>query len=396
MSGRLANALLAIASLLVFFGAAEALTRAVDLRPAQGGALANPPWLGDRWMLRSEYREEMAAAGLLARYYDLYRWDRYLFYRLRPDVDLELFDVFAPPGGRDRTRWSVHTNGRGFRSGEFAALPEPGRRRILALGDSSTFGWGVEHFEAYPARLGAALGALWGVEPDAVEVINLGVPGYSTFQGRVLLEREALALRPDAILWSYLSNDGAATGADDRATYEQRLGTTGAVLAVLHRSRAFETLEAWIGVARAAWQPPTPPDPYDVAQRNIPSYRAAAGNITAVVAAARRQGVPLVLVSQCVRGAPARVLAEVAAQTGTPHLDATALLDAAIPRVATEARFRAERASIQERYGADAVRAQPLLWTYLPDGCHPNPLGHRLVGQALAERVAPLLAPPGR
>jgi hypothetical protein len=51
----------------------------------------------------------------------------------------------------------------------------PGGRRVVALGDSSTFGWG---FEA-----------------------NVALP-----------------LEPDLVTWSYLSNDGALTGRTARIT----------------------------------------------------------------------------------------------------------------------------------------------------------------------------------
>src|SRR5690606_16192869 len=134
---------LAAVSLLLFLGGAELLARSVDLRPRSAAALRNPPWLGGRWMLRRDYREEMAAEGLLSRYYELYEWDRYLFFRLRPDAHLELVDVMAPEAVRERTRWSVHTNGRGFRTPAFEDRPAAGVLRIVALGDSSTFGWGV-------------------------------------------------------------------------------------------------------------------------------------------------------------------------------------------------------------------------------------------------------------
>ena len=83
----LANLALAGCSLVLFLALAEGLCRAFDLRPGLGGALANPPWLGERWLLhRDDYRERLAEAGFLGRYYDLYAWDRYTFYRLRPEV----------------------------------------------------------------------------------------------------------------------------------------------------------------------------------------------------------------------------------------------------------------------------------------------------------------------
>jgi lysophospholipase L1-like esterase len=393
----LPNALLALGSLLVFGGAAELLCRAVDLRPAGGSALANPAWLGDRVLLRDDYRDEMAKAGVLARYYDLYEWDRFLFYRLRESVDVELLDVFAPPAARERSRWSVHTNTRGFRTPEFADAKPDGAVRIALLGDSSTFGWGVEHFETYAERLGDALAARWSIDRTRIEILNLGVPGYSSFQGRVLLERTGLRLAPDLVVWSYLSNDGAITGEDDRKTYEQRLGATGALLAALHHSRAYETLEAWIGVVQARVAPPAPPDPYDAADRNIPSYRVAAENVRGAVALARAAGVPLVLVGQCTRGEPAGVMARVATETGTPHLDATALLDAAIPALQTEERYAENRARQRARYGNTELEQHPRWLAFLPDVCHPNAFGHRLVGDALAGVVAGVLpAPPAR
>jgi lysophospholipase L1-like esterase len=387
----LANALLAAASLVVFGGAAELLARRFDLRPAGGAALVNPPWMGDRVFLRPDYRDEMAKHGVLARYYDLYEWDRFLFYRLRPKANVELLDPFAPPDAIERSRWSVQTNASGFRGPDFELAKRPGTIRVLALGDSSTFGWGVEHFETYPQRLAAALAERLGRPRDEIEVLNLGVPGYSSFQGRVLLERVALALEPDVIVWSYLSNDGAVTGASDAATYAERLGARGALLEVLHTSRAFETLEAWILVARRTLRPPPEPDPREASHRNIASYAVAAANVRAAVAAARGAGVPIVLLAQCVGGEPAQVLAAVARETGAPHLDAPALLRASLPALATEERYDEHRAGLRRRYGAAEVDEHILWLAFLPDRCHPNALGHRLVAESLADLVTDAL-----
>ena len=387
-SGLLANTLLAIGSLALFAGALELAARHFDLRPASGSALANPPWLGNRWLLRADYRDEFASAGQLARYYDLYEWDRYLFYRLRPAASLELVDVFAPPEARERTRWRVQTNSLGFRTREFSMGRTPGTLRVVVLGDSSTFGWGVDASEAYPERLQAALAARLDLPLERVEVIELGVPRYSSFQGLVLLQRLGLALSPDLVVWSFLSNDGAATGEDDRATYARRVGPAGTLLEALHASRAFEALEGWIAVARARLHAVVPPDPQDPTQRNVASYHAARVNVRAAVEAAHRAGVPIALVAQCVRGVPADLMAEVAHETGAPFLDATALLDGAVPLIASDARFAGDRERIGQRYGAGTLAIHPLWLVFLPDRCHPNPLGHRLVADTLAELVA--------
>jgi lysophospholipase L1-like esterase len=391
-----AEAALAIGSIALFLAAAELVARIVDLRPAGGRALENPAWLGERWMLRADYRRRMAEEGILARYYDLYEWDRRLFFRLRPNVHLELVDVMAPPALRHRTRWSVHTGERGFRTADFGDRPRPGVTRVAVLGDSSTFGWGVEHFEAYPERLARDLAALWKVAPERVETLNLGVPGYSSFQGRVLLEQVALPLAPDVVVWSYLSNDGSATGESDEAAYARRMGPIGALLEWLHASRAFEALESWLGVARSRLRPVAAPDPHDPEGRNVANYDVARRNVDAAVAAARGAGVPIVLLGQCVRGVPAAVLRDAAQAAGVPHLDGSALLDGAIRSIAAEPRFEKDRERLAARWGQAELARHAHWLAFLPDGCHPNPLGHRLVAQALAAAVAQALPEPAR
>jgi lysophospholipase L1-like esterase len=68
--------------------------------------------------------------------------------------------------------FTVTTGPERLRNGPFTLQPQPGVFRILALGDSTTFGWGVAQEQAWPAQLEAVLRAR-GV---AVEVINAGVP----------------------------------------------------------------------------------------------------------------------------------------------------------------------------------------------------------------------------
>lgn len=75
-------------------------------------------------------------------------------------------DELRGEGEIRRTRsFSVRTNRHGLRGPEIA-LPAPGPR-VLAVGDSVTFGWGVEEEQSWPARLADELG---------VEVLNAGVP----------------------------------------------------------------------------------------------------------------------------------------------------------------------------------------------------------------------------
>lgn len=102
------------------------------------------------------------------------------------------------------TRISI--NSLGYRNPEFAQ-DKAQSYRVLAVGDSFTFGWGVEGEESYPARLDSILRRQM---PDRrVEVINAGFAAcYSPDTYYLYLKTEGLALKPDLILIGvFVGND---------------------------------------------------------------------------------------------------------------------------------------------------------------------------------------------
>ncbi len=101
-------------------------------------------------------------------------------------------------------RYRVTINARGLRDREHALAPAPGVTRIVLLGDSFAWGWGVDDGRSFADVLEERLG-------PAVEVVNLGVPGYSTDQELLWLEREGLLYRPDLVLLCLLLNDVEGT-----------------------------------------------------------------------------------------------------------------------------------------------------------------------------------------
>jgi lysophospholipase L1-like esterase len=95
----------------------------------------------------------------------------------------------------DEFREERRTNSLGMRDDEV----EPrgaGERRILALGDSFTFGHGVAAEEAYPEVLAALLSS--GDRP--VTVLNAGVPGYGIDQVLRALPERLAQTDPDLVL----------------------------------------------------------------------------------------------------------------------------------------------------------------------------------------------------
>lgn len=95
---------------------------------------------------------------------------------------------------------SVDLSDQGLRSPHVAETKPTGVRRLVCLGDSVTFGWGVESGETFCARLASLLGPEW-------EPINLGVPGYNLEQSVRRYELRGLEFAADAAVLVLNSND---------------------------------------------------------------------------------------------------------------------------------------------------------------------------------------------
>ncbi len=94
----------------------------------------------------------------------------------------------------------IRTNSLGLRMDGEIGDKRAERPRLVAVGDSFTFGWGVEAHEAWPARLETRLAE----QGRPVELINLGKPGADLVEYLRLLHTNAMPLRPDLVLLEFL------------------------------------------------------------------------------------------------------------------------------------------------------------------------------------------------
>lgn len=175
--------------------------------------------------------------------------DESLIWRNRSRLRRSYIDVFSPVHTeRDRTSllrrflpvipaslkgnpvWEISLNSHGFRDTDFPDQKASSTFRIICLGDSWTFGANVGQEEAYPQRLRALLGQEF---PAAhFQVFNLGVLGYSSYQGLELLRRKIIDLAPDLVVIAFVMNDSSLAGYRDKdmplekgpATLARRIG----------------------------------------------------------------------------------------------------------------------------------------------------------------------------
>lgn len=99
----------------------------------------------------------------------------------------------------------VGHNSLGYRGEETTIEKPAGTYRIVTIGESTTYGFGVNAGQAYPAVLQEELLEDYGYE--YVEVINAGVIGYTSYEVLTNFQFRVLELDPDLIIYYGALND---------------------------------------------------------------------------------------------------------------------------------------------------------------------------------------------
>jgi lysophospholipase L1-like esterase len=109
------------------------------------------------------------------------------------------------PALKDMYRGLYSYNRHGLRDDDCTLLSAQGTFRILTVGDSFTFGQGVEHHATYTERLESLLNNRRGGK--RYEVLNAGVCGANTAGELQYCLEKGMRFAPDAILLQFYIND---------------------------------------------------------------------------------------------------------------------------------------------------------------------------------------------
>jgi len=156
------------------------------------------------------------------------------------------------------------TNSLGLRGSEVA---DDGAHRILAIGDSCTWGWGVSQDASYPAVLERLLGQFENTRHYTV--INAGVPGYTTYQGLEYFRERGVLLHPKLVIIAFGFNDATLDGeVRERIARERRMLPLLRLDAVVARH---STLYRWMRYQtyRPPVRDPTPRVSVEEYERNL-------------------------------------------------------------------------------------------------------------------------------
>ena len=119
---------------------------------------------------------------------------RKLIYQLRPNMKVTHREV------------KVTTNSQGWRDQEYDKTPPAKTVRVVGIGDSNMYGWGVEQGKDFLTVLEGKLNKKYG-DKKRWEVINTGVPGYNTYMKAESLRSRSIAFKPDIVIIQHTIND---------------------------------------------------------------------------------------------------------------------------------------------------------------------------------------------
>ncbi len=185
---------------------------------------------------------------------------------------------------------NVRLNSRGLRDHEIPFAKPTGERRILVLGDSVAFGWGVDQGETFSDRMEPLLRSRTG---QAWEVINAGVNGYNSEQEATFLAAHGWRYSPDIVIVVFVDNDVDPRLVPNEATWRRHWRWPASLPEAVDRLRQLSYLNQVTQVmARLQPQPAGAPRP---SITEHPRWHEAHAALRRIAAACRERGVPLLV-----------------------------------------------------------------------------------------------------
>lgn len=125
----------------------------------------------------------------------IYEYDPDLGYKIKNNLDISM-------SYKEQQNIHVKTNQYGFRdnSGIYGNTD----MKILCIGDSHTFGLGVDQDETYPAQLQRLLNQK---SKTKIRIVNAGVPAYGWLEEQVMLNKVLGKVKPDIVVMQVSWND---------------------------------------------------------------------------------------------------------------------------------------------------------------------------------------------
>jgi len=358
---------------LIFFGFLETVLRFSGFQPTINfKQFALPAWMEELDpLVLAKYQSFVVEKGFVNEDAYAYKPDLRYGYLLKPNLKITVSNYSSAIFIDKLPPWKIESDSKGNRiSAQGSVNPITESMTIHVLGDSSSFGWGVNFEDSYPQQLIKILKD----SPDfsRATIKNHSIPGFTSFQGRLLLEDKVKIEKNDIVLVSFGFNDSYTSKSSDRFRFEALNTMPGKIIWSLNRLLILKGLRTLI--------------------LNLPNLRITESKFTRVSlkeyhdnlgiifkTILEKKGKPLFL--NICNGPEYSNIAEKTAKTlKIPFLN--------IPEKFKQHLSQAHNiypekfVAYFEAYGELMEKETQLAYLF-PDFCHPNAIGHRLIAEIL-------------
>lgn len=308
--------------------------------------------------------------------------DRYLFWKLSPNSQTT---IHPPPRKDSRdsitsVTYNITINSLGFRSREINKVKNKGTFRIICLGDSATFGMFVNDNFTYPSQLEAMLNLRYPYLN--FEVINAGVPGFSSFQERLVFKQVAEDLKPDLITLCFGVNDQVKAPRSDYEVYQTRLKWESGITFSLLHLKSFQCIRFHlIGflLLRSG-------------KKNLSEHKERVNsdeffeNYRQIVTEARSRGIAVIVIERnMLFPIPVSLENKVAQKLGVPFVPIQPVLKNVVDNIVAGEWYTELRDYYRPRYGEELAK-NPFRYVIV-DLTHPTAFGQSIIAEEVFKKL---------
>ena len=147
-----------------------------------------PAWMEELDpLVMARYQRYVAEQGFVSEDVYAYRPDLRYGYLLKPNLQLTVLNYSSALFFDKLPPWTIASDANGYRvSAQNPIVGEKEGHTLHVLGDSSSFGWGVDFEDSYPQQLAEKLKQL--PLTSSITVENYSTPGFTSYHGQLLLE----------------------------------------------------------------------------------------------------------------------------------------------------------------------------------------------------------------
>lgn len=339
----------------------------------------NSPLVGDLYRQILESELPLKSAEWM-RYFEE---AKFVYYKMKPDVSALVTNSVNRREIARGKKVRFQSNSLGFRTGEISRGKPRDVYRIFFLGDSATFGWGVNAEERFSDLLAARLNA--AQKKIRFQAVNLGIPGYSSYHGLAVFQRYVRDYSPDMVVVAFGANDGRLVPSRVKAMLRQKPFFTG-LKDFLGNFRTYRLMRKIILSLF---------NPFDRQQKQesdrepeVPMVTMAefSRNLENIIDRGQETGFKTVLLGLCCPIDYLAKMSAVARRRNVPMMDGMYLMLQNLNAVQQNPEFREQIAGLESLFGRPVLEKNRILLV-TSDSCHPNAIGHRLIAEALAEKV---------